>query len=119
MVRSLRNILAVICIILGLIGAFLPVMPTVPFLLAALGLASDSPRLKKFLDNNPVCKYYLENFRNKRPLTQYIKYFSLTGLWLSAVISFFLIGNVCLKIVIVIIAVTVTYLLAAQKSPRL
>ena len=56
MVRSLRNILAVICIILGLIGAFLPVMPTVPFLLAALGLASDSPRLKKFLDSNPVCK---------------------------------------------------------------
>ena len=118
MVRSLRNILALICIILGLIGAFLPVMPTVPFLLAALGLASDSPRLKKFMDNNPVCKYYLENFRHKHPLTQYIKYFSLTGLWLSAVISFFLIGNIYLRIVIILIAVTVTYLLATQKSTR-
>lgn len=118
MVRSLRNILAVICIILGLIGAFLPVMPTVPFLLAALALGSESPRLKKFLDNNPVCKYYLENFRKELPLGQYIKYASLTGLWLSAVITFFLTGNIYLKITVIAMAVTLTYLLATRKSSK-
>lgn len=118
MVRTIRNILAVICIILGFIGAFLPVMPTVPFLLAALVLAADSPRLQNFLNHNPLCKRYLEGYRGKRPLPWYLKYGSIAGLWLSLGISFFLTGNMYLKITILTVGVAVSCYLARLKSSR-
>ena len=116
--KLLFILLGTLSLIVGIIGIFLPVMPTVPFLLAALALGSDSPRLKKFLDNNPVCKYYLEKFREKRPLSQYLKYASLTGLWLSVIITFWATDNVFLKIFITGVAIALTLLLITLKSSR-
>lgn len=116
MIRTLRNILAVICIILGFIGAFLPVMPTVPFLLAALILAADSPRLKKFLDQNPLCRRYLAGYRGKRPLPWYIKYGSIAGLWLSLGVSFYLTESTNLRILIIVIGIALSSYLATLKS---
>lgn len=46
--------LAGVCLLLGVIGLFLPVMPTVPFLIVAAWCASrSSPRLHRWLMNHP------------------------------------------------------------------
>ena len=46
--------LAGLCVLLGVVGLFLPVMPTVPFLIVAAWCASrSSPRLHRWLMNHP------------------------------------------------------------------
>lgn len=46
--------LAAVCVLLGVVGLFLPVMPTVPFLIVAAWCASrSSPRLHKWLMEHP------------------------------------------------------------------
>jgi len=46
--------LAVLSLVMGVIGIFLPVLPTVPFiLLAAWAAARSSPRLSHWLENHP------------------------------------------------------------------
>lgn len=53
-VRWLLKGVAVTSLVLGIIGAFLPVMPTVPFvLLAAWAAARSSPRMNQWLENHP------------------------------------------------------------------
>ena len=53
-VRWLLKLVAVVSLTLGLIGIFVPIMPTVPFiLLAAWAATKSSPRLAHWLENHP------------------------------------------------------------------
>ena len=81
------HILAVFFIILGIIGIFLPVMPTVPFLLAALYLAADSPAIKNFMQNNRLLKHYLEVCRGDYKMSRVQFLGALILLWGSLIIS--------------------------------
>lgn len=52
--RWLLQGLAALCLLLGLVGVFVPVMPTVPFLIVAAWAASrSSPRLHRWLMTHP------------------------------------------------------------------
>lgn len=63
-VRWLLKGLAVTSLALGIIGAFVPVMPTVPFvLLAAWAAAKSSPRLSRWLENHPRMGPYIRDWR--------------------------------------------------------
>jgi len=53
-VRWLLKLVAGVSLVLGLIGIFVPIMPTVPFiLLAAWAATKSSPRLARWLENHP------------------------------------------------------------------
>ena len=53
-VRWFMLVLAVLSLALAVVGLFLPVLPTVPFLLLAAWAAShSSPRLSQWLENHP------------------------------------------------------------------
>jgi uncharacterized membrane protein YbaN (DUF454 family) len=53
-VRWFMLVLAVLSLALGLVGLFLPVLPTVPFLLlAAWAAGHSSPRLLQWLESHP------------------------------------------------------------------
>lgn len=63
--RWLLKLLALVSLALGIIGAFVPVMPTVPFiLLAAWAAARSSPRLSNWLEQHPTMGPYIRDWRH-------------------------------------------------------
>ena len=63
-VRWLLKTLAIVSLVLGIIGAFVPVMPTVPFiLLAAWAATRSSPRLAHWLESHPKMGPHIRDWR--------------------------------------------------------
>ncbi len=73
-----------ICVGLGIVGIFLPVLPTTPFLLlAAFCYSRGSSALHQKLLENPILGDYIRNYQegNGIPLAQ--KIISISFLWLT------------------------------------
>ena len=109
MKRIFYRILAVLCIILGVIGAVLPIMPTVPFLLAALYFAADEPQIQKFINSNKYLKKYLDRYQGRQPFPLHEKIAVICMLWFSLAVSgYFLTGKLHWQIVLAIIGAAVS-----------
>jgi len=104
---------------LGVLGIFLPVLPTVPFLLLALAcFARSSERFYGWLLNHahfgPIIRPYLDG----RGMTSASKVKAITLLWASILLStFYLLETVWIRGLLLFICCSVTlYLL---KLPRI
>jgi uncharacterized membrane protein YbaN (DUF454 family) len=75
---------------LGVIGAFLPILPTTPFLLLAVGcFARSSPRLEAWLMNHPTFGPPLRNWREKGAISKRAKISAVTLMAASYAIFWF------------------------------
>jgi|TARA_R100000935_G_C2720178_1_gene117629 uncharacterized membrane protein YbaN (DUF454 family) len=78
LIRLLWRALALFFVLLGLIGIALPVMPTVPFLIAALWAASKGwPRLEAWLLNHPKYGPDIKAWRDHRVIKRRSKLIAL------------------------------------------
>lgn len=78
LIRLLWRALALFFVLLGLIGIALPVMPTVPFLIAALWAASKGwPRLESWLLNHPKYGPDIRAWREHRVIKRRSKIIAL------------------------------------------
>ncbi len=69
---------------LGIIGIFVPLLPTTPFLLLAAALwVRSSPRLYEWLLAHRYLGEYVRNFRENRAIPLRAKIVSLVLLWLT------------------------------------
>jgi len=107
-------LLCIFFLLLAIIGALLPVIPTVPFLLAALFFAAKVPFLQRHLLNNSKFKRFRQLLADERgkpsPIFSGI---SIILLWVSLTITGVMIKNLLLRIFLLMIALAVTrYLLA-------
>lgn len=76
---------------LGVLGVFLPLLPTTPFLLlAAASFVRSSPRLYAWLIGHRWFGSYIRHYREHRAITLQAKVFTLVLLW--AVIGYSAIG---------------------------
>ena len=82
--KHLYIALASLCVGLGFAGMFLPIMPTTPFLLLALGLYMRSSKsgVKMLLTNRYLSPYIRSYFSRKGIPPEQLKRFLLT-LWLT------------------------------------
>ena len=82
--KSLLVVLGALCLVLGVVGIFVPLLPTTPFLLlaAALWLRS-SPRLHAWLLSHGRLGTYIRDFHEKRAIPLHAKILSVTLLWAS------------------------------------
>lgn len=84
MLRYLFVALGVACCVLGLVGVFVPVLPTTPFLLLAAALfVRSSPRLYRRLMGHRLLGPYLQRFLRDRALPLRVKAVSVALVWLS------------------------------------
>ncbi|MGO4622094.1 YbaN family protein [Ensifer sp. 2YAB10] len=102
--RILCLCLAWLMVGLGVVGAFLPVLPTTPFLLLAAGLfARASPRLEQWLLNHRVFGTSLRLWRERGAISKRAKT-GAVGLMAASFGLFFFLGNPSLTLAVVVAA---------------
>ncbi|MBR5877138.1 MAG: YbaN family protein [Alistipes sp.] len=91
--KSLLVILGIISLGLGVVGIFLPLLPTTPFLLlSAWCFVHSSPKRYEWLLNHPRLGSYVRNFHQKRAIPLRAKVLAVTMIW--ATIGFCIFGVV-------------------------
>lgn len=82
--KTFLIILGTLCAGLGVLGIFLPVLPTTPFLLlAAICYSRSSKRFYYWLMNNRWCGEYIRNYREGRGIPLKQKMLMILILWLT------------------------------------
>ena len=116
-VRVLMKIGACICIGLGLIGAFLPILPTTPFLILATVLSyNSSPKIRRWLLDHPVFGDTIQNYLENRSISITALRSALVTLWLCLLVTIWLISEVWVGMMLLVLGGLVTlYLLGLQR----
>ena len=94
----------------GIVGIFMPILPTTPFLLISAALyARSSKRFYNWLINNKIFGQYIKNYREGKRIPLRLKIITITLLWITIGCSaIFAIDILWVRIILVIIAVGVT-----------
>lgn len=91
--RTLYRVLGYFAVALGAIGAFLPIMPTVPFLLLAVYLfARSSPELEKKILDHPHWGPQVKDWRDRRAISRRAKTLAIGAMTTGAVFTYFTLG---------------------------
>ncbi|HHJ81312.1 MAG TPA: DUF454 domain-containing protein [Candidatus Tenderia electrophaga] len=99
--KHLLTLLGICCVGLAFIGIFLPLLPTVPFvLLAAACFAKSSPRFYQWLSENRYFGPSLQHWRNNRSMSKQAKVMAIATIICSAAISIYLVKMVVIKLLI-------------------
>lgn len=118
--RTLLIVCGWIFVALGIIGAFLPVMPTTVFLLiAAACFARSSEKFYNWLLNNKLLGKYIRDYREKRGMPLKAKIIAITMLNAAIIYSaFFAVENLYVRVILIIIDIGVTAYLLSLKTLR-
>lgn len=108
--KALYLVIGSLSLALGVLGIFLPLLPTTPFLLlTAFFYFRGSPRLYNRLLSHKRLGAYIRNFREHRALPLRTKILSLTLMWSSMLYGvFFHIPSIWLKGLMLLVAGGVT-----------
>ena len=103
---------------LGVLGVFLPVLPTTPFLLlAAVCFSRSSERLHRWLLGNRWFGPYVRNYVEGRGLPRRVKIVTLVLLWLSLGYAALVVtGNVWVRVLFAGVAAGVTWHVVRLKT---
>ncbi len=113
--------LGIITLTLGIIGIFLPVLPTTPFLLlSAAAFARSSKGLYNWLVNHKILGKYIRDFLNEKTIPIRIKVYSISLLWATILFSIFFAVNdkAWLQLLLLTIAVGVTTHILSYKTKK-
>ncbi|NCB00631.1 MAG: DUF454 domain-containing protein [Spirochaetia bacterium] len=104
---------------LGLIGIFLPVLPTTPFVILAAGLfsVSDPSRAKK-LEQSKIFGSYLRHWRTRQGIPLKTKMRAIIFLWIGLLISMWLVKQTLVSIILATIGLIVTVHLILIKTDK-
>jgi len=110
LIRKLLIIAGTFFVVIGIIGIFLPILPTTPFLLlAAWCYARSSEKFYNWLINNKWFGMYIKNYREGRGVPIKVKVLSISFLWLTIIFSVvFIVNNFYIRIILIGIAIGVT-----------
>lgn len=109
MKKYLLIIVGCISLGLGIIGMFLPVLPTTPFLLLSAGcFLRSSKSLYDWLLNHKHLGGYIKDFMEHRAISKKIKITIITTLWATILVSVVLVDLTWVKILLILIAIGVS-----------
>jgi uncharacterized membrane protein YbaN (DUF454 family) len=93
--KTLYLSLGVLSVAMGIIGVFVPGMPTTVFVIAASYLfARSSPRLERWLEDNRWLGPPLQRFRQTRGMPRQSKVLALASMWTGLGLSIYALAGV-------------------------
>lgn len=119
--KIIYAILGLISLGVGIIGVFLPLLPTTPFLLLSAALfARSSTRLYNWLLNHKILGAFIRNYREDKSVTVRVKVIAISMLWATMLFSIFLVVNEkwWLQVMLGTIATGVTIFIMSLKTRR-
>lgn len=117
--KALLIFAGTLCVGLGVLGMFLPLLPTTVFLLlAAYCYSRSSEKFHNWLLNNRWCGSYIENYKSGKGISVRQKASTIATLWLSIGVSMWLVGGFWIDLLLAAIALGVTIHLVMIKTYR-
>lgn len=116
--RYIYFFLGSICLVCGIVGIFVPLLPTTPFLLLSAALFfRSSHRAYNWLLHHRYLGSYIRSFREEKAIPLRAKVIALSLLWLTSLHCFFLLlDHWLLKGLMLLVAVGVTLYLLSFKT---
>jgi len=108
--KIILTIIGFISVGLGILGIFLPLLPTTPFLLlAAACFSKSSTRFYNWLLSNKLFGKYIKNYREGLGIPLKIKISTISLLWITIIFTvIFAVDILFVKIILIFIAIGVT-----------
>lgn len=92
--RTIFKLLGMLCVGLGAVGAVLPIMPTVPFLLLAVYFfARSNPELERKILDHPHWGPQVRDWRERRAISRRSKTIAIVAMASGAVFTYFTLGH--------------------------
>ncbi len=111
--------LAYISLSLGMIGIFLPILPTTPFvILAAAAYSISDPERAKKLEQSRIFGSYLRHWRTHQGIPLRTKVRAIMFLWIGIIISILIIKTMVVTIILSIIGIIVSLHLLLIKTDK-
>ena len=119
--RGILVSLGTISLALGIIGIFIPILPTTPFLLLAAGCyAKGSKRFYQWLMKNRWLGSYIRNYQEGRGIPLKVKIATILLLWSTMAVSIVMIvSNNYIKLILFVIGLCVTIHIITIKTFRI
>jgi uncharacterized membrane protein YbaN (DUF454 family) len=118
-VRYLLLCIGWLSVVLGVIGIFLPILPTTPFLLlAAACFARSSPRFYHWLVENKRLGPWIGDYLQGHGMPVKAKVYAIGLMWVSISLSCYLVPILWARVLMLISAVLVTVYILRQKTLR-
>lgn len=115
--KKIYLIIGILSIILGAVGIFLPVLPTVPFLLLALFCFNkSSKKMHDFIINNKYFGKTLEDYYNGKGVTTATKIKAILFLTCGIGFSIYKLDHLHLRIMLGVIWLAVSFHILKLKS---
>ena len=116
--KILYTVLGAISLSLGILGIFLPVLPTTPFLLlSAFFFLRGNRRLYTWLMEHPRLGPYITNFMEHKAIPLRVKIISTSTLWLTLLYcAIFVAEHWALRALFIVIAIGVTAHILSYKT---
>ena len=115
--KFLLLFLGTLCLVLAIVGIFVPVLPTTPLLLlTAYCYYRSSERMYTWLMSHPHLGPYIKNFREHRMIPRRVKVYILILLWSSLLFCAYILDPLWLKGLMMAIAIGVTWHILSYRS---
>ena len=108
-----------LCLALAVLGVFLPLLPTTPFLLLASACyVRSSERLHGWLMGNRLLGGYIRNFKERRGIPLRARVTTVVLLWLPLAYSIYRLDLLWLELLLLLMGVTWSVLILRMKPVR-
>ena len=119
--KNLYTIIGLISLSLGIIGVFLPLLPTTPFvLLSGYLFARGSKRMNSWIRNHRIFGEIIRNYQEDKSIPLHAKIYAISLLWLSISYATFFVatGKLWLQILLLSIATGVSIHILSYKTKK-